>query len=141
MSDNPNNPSNPPLANPPLANPTPANAPLVTQPPTPGKDTLEEITSTLRDLFNRVPETVNKAVERALNVKDTTVLVRLSDDSSDKLDRLVAAGVFKSRNEAAAFLVEEGSKAQAALFERIQTKLDEIERIRAELRHSVAPEA
>ncbi len=131
MSDNPNNPSNPPLA----------NAPLVTQPPPPGKDTLEEITSTLRDLFNRVPETVNKAVERALNVKDTTVLLRLSDDSSDKLDRLVAAGVFKNRSEAAAFLVEEGSKAQAALFERIQTKLDEIERIRAELRHSVAPEA
>ncbi len=126
MSDNPNNP---------------ADAPLVTQPPPPAKDTLEEITSTLRDLFNRVPETVNKAVERAMNVKDTTVLVRLSDEASDKLDRLVAAGVFKSRNEAASFLVEEGIKAQAGLFERIQAKLDEIERIRAELRHSVAPEA
>ena len=43
--------------------------------------------------------------------------------------------------EAAAFLVEEGIKAQAGLFERIQAKLDEIEHIRAELRHSVAPEA
>lgn len=129
MSDNPNNP---------------VNAPLATQTPPPpgqGKDTIEEIATTLRDLFNRVPETVNKAVERAMNVKDTTVVVRLSDDSSDKLDRLVAAGVFKNRMEAAAFLVEEGIKAQTGLFERIQAKLDEIERIRAELRHSVAPEA
>lgn len=128
MSDNPNNPS---------------NAPLATQPPPPatGKDTIEEIATTLRDLFNRVPETVNKAVERAMNVKETTVLVRLSDESSDKLDRLVAAGVFKNRMEAAAFLVEEGIKAQSGLFDRIQAKLDEIERIRTELRQSVAPEA
>ena len=130
MSDN--NPNNTPSANAPLA-PTP--------PPPPAKDTIEEIASTLRDLFNRVPETVNKAVERAINVKDTTVLARLSDDASDKLDRLVAAGVFKNRMEAASFLIEEGIKTQAPLFQRIQDKLDEIERIRAELRQSVAPEA
>ena len=133
MSDNPNNPSNIPSANAPLAPQTPPSGQ--------GKDTIEEIATTLRDLFNRVPETVNKAVERAMNVKETTVVVRLSDDSSDKLDRLVAAGVFKNRMEAAAFLIEEGIKAQAALFQRIQDKLNEIERIRAELRHSVAPEA
>lgn len=128
MYDNPNRPPDGPLAPPPPP------------PPPPGKDTIEEITSTLRDLFNRVPETVNKAVERAINVKDTTVLVRMSDESSDKLDRLVAAGVFKNRMEAAAFLLEEGIKAQAPLFQRIQDKLEEIERIRTELRNSVAPE-
>ena len=122
----------------------PSDAPLLPTTPTPGntpKDTIEEIATTLRDLFNRVPETVNKAVERAINVKDTTVVVRLSDESSDKLDRLVAAGVFKNRMEAGAFLVEEGIKTQAPLFQRIADKLSEIERIRAELRHSVAPEA
>jgi hypothetical protein len=128
MYDNPNRPPDGPLAPPP-------------PPPPPQKDTIEEIASTLRDLFNRVPETVNKAVERAINVKDTTVLVRMSDEASDKLDRLVAAGVFKNRMEAASFLLEEGIKAQAPLFQRIQDKLAEIERIRAELRSSVAPEA
>ena len=127
MYDNPNRPPDGPLAPPP-------------PPPPPGKDTIEEIASTLRDLFNRVPETVNKAVERAINVKDTTVLVRMSDESSDRLDKLVAAGVFKNRMEAASFLLEEGIKAQAPLFQRIQDKLAEIERIRAELRNSVAPE-
>jgi Arc/MetJ-type ribon-helix-helix transcriptional regulator len=100
-------------------------------------ETLDEITSTLRDLFNRVPETVNKAVERAMNVRDTTVLIRLSESSSDSIDTLVSAGIFKGRSDAAAFLIDEGIKAQAALFQGIQDKLGEIEKLREELRHSV----
>ena len=103
-------------------------------------ETIDEITSTLRDLFNRVPDTFSKAVERAINVRDTTVLLRLSDESSDKVDTLVSAGVFRSRAEAAAFLVEEGIKAQSALFRRIQDKLTEIEKLRDELRTSISPE-
>jgi hypothetical protein len=46
----------------------------------------------------------------------------------------VQAGVFRSRAEAAAFLIDEGIKAQSPLFERVQQKLSEIERLRAELR-------
>jgi hypothetical protein len=103
-------------------------------------ETIDEITSTLRDLFSRVPESVNKAVERALNVRDTTILVRLSDDSSDAIDTLVSAGIFKSRAEAAIFLIDEGIKSQGQLFRRIEDKLGEIERIREELRTSVSPE-
>ncbi|MBO0801204.1 MAG: hypothetical protein J2P31_20485 [Blastocatellia bacterium] len=103
-------------------------------------ETIEDITATLRDLFNRVPESVSKAVDRALNYRDTTILVRLSDSSSDAIDTLVSAGIFKGRAEAAAFLIDEGIKAQAALFQRIQSKLSEIERIRQELRSSVTPE-
>ncbi|MDQ3012434.1 MAG: hypothetical protein M3X11_17205 [Acidobacteriota bacterium] len=102
-------------------------------------ETLDDITSTIRDLFNRVPETVNKAVERAMNVRDTTVLVRLSESSSDSIDTLVSAGIFKGRSDAAAFLIEEGIKAQAPLFQRIQAKLGEIEKLRDELRNSVTP--
>lgn len=120
--------------------------PLTSQPQSQGGtgsragETIEEIASTLRDLFSRVPDTVSKAVERAINVRDTTVLVRLSDESSDKIDTLVSAGVSRSRAEAAAFLIEEGIKAQSALFQRIQDKLAEIEKLRAELRTSISPE-
>src|SRR5215471_13693928 len=103
-------------------------------------ETIDEITSTLRDLFNRVPDTFSKAVERAINVRDTTVLLRLSEESSDKVDTLVSAGVFKSRAEAAAFLIDEGIKAQSELFQRIQNKLTEIEKLREELRSSISPE-
>ncbi|MFN0112360.1 MAG: hypothetical protein ACKVZH_26180 [Blastocatellia bacterium] len=101
-------------------------------------ETLDDITSTLRDLFNRVPETVNKAVERAMNVRDTTVIVRLSESSSDSIDTLVSAGIFKSRTDAAAFLIDEGIKAQSTLYQGIQEKLGEIEKLREELRNSVA---
>ncbi len=100
-------------------------------------ETLDDIASTLRDLFNRVPDTVGKAVERAMNVRDTTVLIRLSDATSDSIDTLVSAGIFRGRADAAAFLVEEGIKAQSQLFQRIQDKLTEIEKLRDELRHSV----
>jgi hypothetical protein len=116
------------------------NAPLATQPPKPN-DPLEDIASTLRDLFNRVPDTVNKAVEKAMNVKDTTVVARLGDEASEKLDLLVQAGVFKNRMEAAAFLIDEGIKAQAPLFQRIQDKMTEIEKLRSELRNTVTSNA
>src|SRR5262249_25338808 len=95
-------------------------------------ETIDDITSTLSDLCSRVHDTFSKAVERDMNVRDTTVLLRLSDESSDKVDTLVSAGVFRSRGEAAAFLIEEGIKAQSALFQRIQDKLTEIEKLRSD---------
>ncbi len=55
-------------------------------------------------------------------------------DHDQKLDQLVHGGVFRSRAEAAAFLIDEGIKVQTALFERVEQKLSEIERLRAELR-------
>ncbi len=129
MTDNPNHPE--------------SGGPLTPAPQPEGKsagDTLEEVASTIRDFVNKVPETINRAIDRALNVRDTTVLLRLSETASERLDVLVSAGVFKSRAEAASFLIEEGIRAQAPLFERVQSKLAEIERLREELRHSVAPE-
>ncbi|HYE74285.1 MAG TPA: hypothetical protein VEF04_13185 [Blastocatellia bacterium] len=117
------------------------NAPLTANTPTQHqssrRDTVDDVTAAIRDFINKVPETVNKAVERAMNVKDTTVLLRLSEKDSEAVDKLVSAGIFNSRNDAAAFLVSEGIKAQTALFERIQSKMDEIERLRNELRQSV----
>jgi len=99
---------------------------------------VDEMASTIRDFVNKVPETINKAVERALNVRDATVLLRVSESVADSIDRLVTSGVFKSRAEAAAFLVEEGIKAQGPLFARIQAKMEEIEKLRDELRHSIS---
>ncbi|MFN0125014.1 MAG: hypothetical protein ACKV2V_31300 [Blastocatellia bacterium] len=127
MSDTPNNPGQ--------------NAMSTTPKPEGGNETADfNLSDMLRDLVNKVPDTVNKAVERALNVRDTTVLIRLGEASSDALDKLVTAGVFKGRAEAATFLVDEGIKAQAAIFARIDEKMSEIERLREELRKSVKPD-
>src|SRR5438067_9838402 len=99
-------------------------------------------TSSVRDMAARIPEQlsaigrdISRTIERAISAKDDYVVaVKVSHDAQDKLEQLVQAGVFRSRAEAAAFLIDEGIKSQTALFDRVGQKLSEIERLRAELR-------
>ena len=108
----------------------------------------ERVSSSVRDIASRIPESlasigrdISRTVERALSAKDDYVVaVKLSHDAQDRLEQLVQAGVFRSRAEAAAFLIDEGIKAQAPLFERVSQKLSEIERLRAELRGMISRE-
>jgi Arc/MetJ-type ribon-helix-helix transcriptional regulator len=101
--------------------------------------------SSVRDIASRIPESlsaigrdISRTIERAMSAKDEYVVaVKISPGSQEKVDQLVQAGIFKNRAEAAGFLVEEGIKTQSALFERVQQKLAEIERLRAELRGMV----
>lgn len=101
--------------------------------------------SSVRDIASRIPESlsaigrdISRTIERAISAKDEYVVaVKISPGAQEKVDQLVAAGIFRNRAEAAGFLVEEGIKTQAALFERVQQKLAEIERLRAELRGMV----
>jgi hypothetical protein len=65
------------------------------------------------------------------------VAVKISPQAQDKLEQLVRLE-FRSRAEAAGFLIDEGIKTQAPLFDRVRTKLAEIERLRAELRGLIA---
>lgn len=98
--------------------------------------------SSVRDIASRIPESlsaigrdISRTIERAMHAKDDYVVaVKVSPETQDKLEQLVQSGIFKSRAEAAGFLVEEGIKTQSALFDRVQQKLAEIERLRAELR-------
>jgi Arc/MetJ-type ribon-helix-helix transcriptional regulator len=102
----------------------------------------ERTKSSVRDLASRIPESltaigrdISRTIERAMSAKDEYVVaVRVSPEAQDKLEQLVQAGVFHNRAEAAGFLIDEGIKTQAALFERVEQKLGEIERLRAELR-------
>ena len=101
--------------------------------------------SSVRDIASRIPESlsaigrdISRTIERAMSAKDDYVVaVKVSPESQEKVDQLVAAGIFRNRAEAAGFLIEEGIKTQSALFERVQQKLAEIERLRAELRGMV----
>jgi hypothetical protein len=108
----------------------------------------ERVSSSVRDIASRIPESlasigrdISRTVERALAAKDDYVVaVKLSHEAQDRLEQLVQAGVFRSRAEAAAFLIDEGIKAQAPLFDRVSLKLSEIERLRAELRGMISKE-
>ena len=96
----------------------------------------------LRDIASRIPESlssigrdISRTIERAISAKDEYVVaVKVSHEAQERLDQLVQAGVFPSRAVAAAFLIDEGIAAQAELFGRVEQKLSEIERLRAELR-------
>jgi Arc/MetJ-type ribon-helix-helix transcriptional regulator len=98
--------------------------------------------SSVREIASRIPESlsaigrdISRTIERAISAKDDYVVaVKVSHDAQEKLEQLVQAGVFRSRAEAAAYLIDEGIKTQSALFDRVQQKLAEIERLRAELR-------
>ena len=98
--------------------------------------------SSVREMAARIPEQlsaigrdISRTIERAISAKDDYMLaVKVSQDAQIKLGQLVQAGVFGTRAEAAAFLIDEGIKTQGPLFERVEQKLTEIERLRAELR-------
>ena len=102
--------------------------------------------SSVRDIASRIPESlssigrdISRTIERALSAKDDYVVaVKVSHEAQDSLEQLVQAGVFRSRADAAAFLIDEGIKAQHELFDRVRQKLSEIERLRAELRGMIS---
>ena len=128
------------------------------QPPTSGQDNRDELLvnehenehesdrssvgGSVRDMAARIPEQlsaigrdISRTIERAISAKDDYMLaVKVSPDAQIKLGQLVQSGVFGTRAEAAAFLIDEGIKSQGPLFERVEQKLAEIERLRAELR-------
>jgi Arc/MetJ-type ribon-helix-helix transcriptional regulator len=102
--------------------------------------------SSVRDIASRIPESlsaigrdISRTIEKAISAKDDYVVaVKVTPQAQEKLEALVQAGVFRSRAEAAGFLIEEGIHVQAPLFERVRQKLAEIERLRAELRGLIA---
>jgi Arc/MetJ-type ribon-helix-helix transcriptional regulator len=106
------------------------------------QDRARASSSSVREIASRIPESlsaigrdISRTIERAISAKDDYVVaVKVSHEAQDKLEQLVQAGVFRNRAEAAAFLIDEGIKTQSALFDRVQQKLAEIERLRAELR-------
>lgn len=98
---------------------------------------VKEVAQKTGDVIKGATESIGKAIESALSARDHVVMVRVNDDSLNKLEALVQSGIFKSKSEAAAFLIVEGIKAQQALFSRIEDKISEIERLRNELRDSI----
>jgi hypothetical protein len=119
---------------------------MLTDEPQGGHDR-ERISSSVRDIASRIPESlssigrdISRTIERAIAAKDDYVVaVKVSPEAQERLEQLVQSGVFRSRAEAAAFLIDEGIKAQSPLFDRVRQKLSEIERLRAELRGMINP--
>jgi Arc/MetJ-type ribon-helix-helix transcriptional regulator len=101
---------------------------------------LDELAASVKEFAAKIPESISKVVERAISGKDLPLMVRVNDETLRRIDQLVETGVFKNRSESAAFLISEGIKAQTALFAQIESKIQEIEKLREDLKNIIHQE-
>lgn len=104
------------------------------------KKTVGTVSDTINEAVKQVEKQMNsisKALGTALQDRANVVMVRVNDDSLHYLDVLVEADMTKSRSESAAFLINEGIKANEALFNKISEITDQIAALKAQLRESV----
>jgi hypothetical protein len=94
---------------------------------------------TINDAIKQV-ENLGKALGSALQDRANVVMVRVNNDSLRYLDMLVEADITKSRSESAAFLINEGIKANETLFNKIRDITDQISALKAQLRETVTVE-
>ena len=92
--------------------------------------------TTIKDAL-RQAESFAQALGEALQGRGNVVMVRVNDEALAHLDMLVEAEVTKSRSGSAAFLINEGIRANEALFSRISTITDQIAELREQLRQEV----
>ena len=98
-------------------------------------ETLEDIVSSAREFATKIPEKIGRAIEKAVSAGEHAILVKVDDETLRRIEMLVRADVCKTRPEAVVFLAKEGIKAQQELFQRIEAKEAEIERLKSELRN------
>ncbi|HWQ45740.1 MAG TPA: hypothetical protein VN376_02670 [Longilinea sp.] len=82
-------------------------------------------------------ENIGQTIGDALQGRGNVVMVRVNDDTLHRLDQLVDAEVTKSRSESAAYLINEGIKANDALFQKINEITDQIAQLRSQLRETI----
>lgn len=105
-------------------------------PKTKGMGGKAQASKTLNEAIKQV-EHLGKALGHALQDRANVVMVRVNDDSLSYLDMLIEADVTKSRSESAAFLINEGIKANESLFNKIREITDQIAALKAQLRETV----
>ncbi len=104
------------------------------------QSTLDELGSQVEKFAVKTAESIKKVIDKALASRNTVLTIRVNEDSDKKLRMLVDAGLFKSRSESAAFLIQEGIKSQESLLTKISSQLTQIDKIRDELKHIISKE-
>lgn len=103
--------------------------------------TLDEIGSQVEKFAVKTAESIKKVIDKALASRNTVLTIRVNEESNKKMRMLVDVGLFKSRSESAAFLIQEGIKSQEDLFNKISNQLEKIEKIKKELQSIIIKEA
>jgi len=97
------------------------------------RGTFEELGDSIGKFAERTIDSIREAFDRS-GLKNTVLTVRITEEANKKLHMLVEAGLFKSRSESAAFLIEEGIKHRDELFTKIDDKMETIQKIKEELK-------
>lgn len=100
------------------------------------KEGMETASKTINEAFKQV-ESLGKALGNALQDRANVVMVRVNNDSLRYLDMLVEADITNSRSESAAFLINEGIRANETLFNKIRNITDQIATLKSQLRQVV----
>ena len=99
------------------------------------KQFVDSATKAAEELGSEIARTAEKLVEDARVIhRQLVVSVRLDDESVRRVEQLVEAGLFRTRSEAVAFLTRSGITARHDLFQKIDAKVGEIQRLRDELK-------
>ena len=101
-----------------------------------GETKRDKPSTTIKDAL-RQAESFAQTLGEALQGRGNVVMVRVNDEALAHLDMLVEAEVTKSRSGSAAFLINEGIRANKGLFSRISTITDQIAELREQLRQEV----
>jgi Arc/MetJ-type ribon-helix-helix transcriptional regulator len=102
--------------------------------------TFDELGNQVEKFAVKTAESIKKVIDKALSSRNTVLSIRINEDCDKKLRMLVDAGLFKSRSESAAFLIQEGIKNQEPLFTKISSQLQKIEKIQGELKTIISKE-
>lgn len=100
----------------------------------------DEFGNQVERFASKTAESIKKAIDKALASRNTVLTIRVNDECNKKLGMLVDAGLFRSRSESAAFLIQEGIKVQEDLFKKIENKLEKIDKIKEELKTIITNE-
>lgn len=104
------------------------------------KNVFEEFGDQVGKFATKTVESIKRTIDRAMMSRNTVLTIRVNDDANEKLNMLVEAGLFKSRSESAAYLIEEGIKHQKPLFGKIAKKIDEINKLKDEMKDIISEE-
>jgi len=104
------------------------------------QSTLDELGNQVEKFAIKTAESIKRVIDKTRSSRNTVLSIRIDDESDKKMNMLVDAGLFKSRSESGAFLIQEGLKSQSMLFSKITSKLEKIDKIKEELKNIVSEE-
>ena len=101
---------------------------------------LDEFGNQIERFASRTAESIKKVIDKALSSRNTVLTIRVNDECNTMMNMLVESGLFRSRSESAAFLIQEGIKKREDLFAKIKGRLEKVKQLREEMKTIISQE-